>query len=92
MRDVLGAVKDRVSQTLYLVLHVELGTDAEVRILSLTHTIEQLKISLDSVTSSLTFDTSISLLLHLLGRQVVSVGLTLLNELTHVILDRVEVV
>ena len=92
VRNVFCTVEDGITQTLNLVLHVELSPDAVVLVLTSEHTLKQCHVLLWCVVSCLRLHSSVPLVLHFLGRQVVRVRLSLLNELLHVVLEHLEVV
>mmetsp|Transcript_3624 Transcript_3624/g.4157 ORF Transcript_3624/g.4157 Transcript_3624/m.4157 type:complete len:223 (+) Transcript_3624:706-1374(+) len=92
VRDVLSAVENGITQALDFVLHVQFGTDAEVGLVAGEHALEELQIFLDCVGACSGLNAGISLLLHLLSGQVVSVSLAIRDELAHVVLDHLEVV
>ena len=92
VRDVFSTVEHWVTQTLDLVLHVELRPDAVVLVLAGKHALEQTHILLWGVVTCLRIHTCISLVLHFFSGQVVRVGLSLLNELLHIVLKHLEVV
>ena len=90
--NVFSSVEDGITQTLNLVLHVELRPYAVVLVLTGEHTLKQCHVLLQCVISCLRLHSSVPLVLHFLGRQVVRVSFSLLNELLHVILEHLEVV
>ena len=90
--NVFSTVEDGITQTLNLVLHVELRPDAVVLVLAGKHSIKQCHVLLWRIVACLRLHSSVSLVLHFLGRQVVRVSLSILNELLHVVLEHLEVV
>ena len=92
VRDVFSTVEHWVTQTLDLVLHVELRPDAVVLVLAGKHALEQTHVLLWCVVTCLRIHTSISLVLHFFSGQVVRICLSLLNELLHIVLKHLEVV
>jgi len=88
----LAPVKDGVSQTLDLILHVLLGSNAERGSLSGEHILENLQILFDTVLTVLRFDSLVSLKFHLFSRCVISIGKSLFDERLRVVLNLVEVV
>jgi hypothetical protein len=64
MGDVLASVENGVSQTLNLVLHVQLSSNAESRGFATDHIIEVLQVLLYSVLAILRLNSFIALLFH----------------------------
>ena len=92
MRCVLTSVENWVAQTLNLVLHVKFSPDAESSNFSRKHIVEVLKILLDSVLAVFGLDSFISLLLHDISWSVVSVCISISNELAAVLLNLFEII
>ena len=92
VRNVLGAIEDRITQALDLVLHVELGTNAVGFVVASEHAFEELKIFLNRVATVDTLDTLISLLFHLFSGSAISIRVASCNERAHVTLQHFKVI
>jgi len=92
MSFVLVTVEHWVSKAFELVLHVHLSSDAVSFSLSLKHVFKSLQVDFWGILSCLGLDTLISLFFHFLTGTIVSVGVSILDHLSHEVYDLWEVV
>ena len=84
--------KWHLSRLNIFVLHVHLSSDAVSFSLSLKHIFKSLQVDFWGILSCLGLDTLISLFFHFLTGTIVSVGISILDHLFHVVYDLWEVV
>lgn len=89
---IFASVKDWVSETLELILHVHLTSNAPSLSGSLQHLFEDLQVFLWGSFSEFTFNTIVSLIFHLLSSSVISITISITDEFSHVISNLREVV